>query len=52
MKPTKTISVPTDYLENHEMDVISNIVFEYMRDRGIETESFAWSIVIAYVEDK
>ena len=46
------ISVPPSYLENHEQDVISNIVFEYMRDQGIETESFAWSIDIQYVEDE
>ena len=52
MKPKKTISVPPDYLNRHEMDVISDLVFEYLKDQGIKVESFAWSIDVGYVESK
>jgi hypothetical protein len=48
----KTISVPPDYLSHHEMDVLSDIVSEYLEDQGIKVESFGWSIDVQYVEDK
>ena len=52
MTPTKSISVPPDYLNPHEMDVLSDIVSEYLGDQGIKVESFAWSIDVQYVESE
>jgi hypothetical protein len=48
---TKTILIGTDQLSRQDLDAVSEMVHDALRDMGIEPSSFAWHIEVEYAEE-
>jgi hypothetical protein len=47
---TKTILIGDDELSRQDLNAISEMVHDALRDMGIEPASFAWHIEVEYTE--
>lgn len=48
---TKTVLIGDNELSRQDLNAISEMVHDALRDMGIEPASFAWHIEVDYTED-